>query len=175
MAFWKEKKLIPVETLAVRPSRAGQNPCVPPVAIRACTGFPLQALLAPLTPGHPTRMSQALRREGKRGQTAVAGKMSESEPRNRRGRKGVTKDVSWLLRHCSASVEKRISVSGKNYVCSLLSKLRLANQNEGNNWEKQDTGAKQEAQCLVTRKRDLCQSVGKWHAKGESRCCFLAV
>lgn len=164
VAFWKKKKLIPAETLASRPSR---NPRVPPVAIRACTAFPVQTLLTPLTPGHPTRMSQALRREGKRGQTEMASKMIELEPRNRRGRKRVTKDVSWLLRHYSTSVEKRISVSGKNYICSFLSKLRLANQNKENNWQKQDEGAKQEAQHLVTRKRDLCQPAEKWKGKRE--------
>lgn len=44
-----------------------------------------------------------------------------------RGRKGIRKDMSQLLRHCGGSVRRRITVSGKNYKCCLLSKLRLVN------------------------------------------------
>lgn len=92
-------------------------------------------------------MPQALRTGGRKDATAKAGEGSESVKRKERGRKGIRKDVSQLLRHLSASVGRRISVS-ENYICSLLSKLKPVNQSEKkNNWEKQDTSAKQEAKC----------------------------
>lgn len=95
-----------------------------------CGGKPLvQALLVPHNRAdHPATDHKAVKTSLKERRNSK-GREKESihREKKRRGRKGIRKDMSQLLCHFSEFIRRTMTVSRKNYIFSLLSKLRLAN------------------------------------------------
>ena len=127
--FWDTKKLVPKGTPAAMLNTAAYGTLSSP-----CRAEPLvQALLAPhnradqATTDHKADGTSLKERREERWNSKDWEKEWIWGERKRRGRKGARKDVSQLLQHFSGSVRGAVTVSGKNYICSLLSKLRLVN------------------------------------------------
>lgn len=136
--FWDTKKLVPKGAPAAMPITAWGWLTSPAAACgtpssQSQAELLVEALLAPHSRAdHPTTDHKADTTSLKeRRKERWKSKGWEKEwiwgERKRRGRKGIRKNASQLLQHFSGSVRRRITVSGKNYICCLLSKLRPVN------------------------------------------------